>query len=256
MSVLSAEGICVSFGGIRALQDVHVRLRAGRIYGLIGPNGAGKTTLFNVLTGVISADSGRLMLAGDDVTSHPAHRRARAGLSRTFQNLALFPSMTVEQNVRAGLLGRDSEGWVATMLGLNKAQEESCQVVRALLRDMGLEQDASRLITELPLGSRKKVELARAIVSRPRVLLLDEPAAGLGAPEIKDLCNLVRKLQGAGTTVLVVEHHMAMVMSLCEEIFVLDFGTLIAQGTPGEIRRHPKVISAYLGTRADAHETV
>lgn len=256
MSVLSAEGICVSFGGIRALQDVHVRLHGGRIYGLIGPNGAGKTTLFNVLTGVISADSGRLMLAGDDVTSHPAHRRAKAGLSRTFQNLALFPSMTVEQNVRAGLLGRDSEGWVATMLGLNKAQEETFQVVREVLRDMGLEQDASRLITELPLGTRKKVELARAIVSRPRVLLLDEPAAGLGAPEINDLCNLIRKLQGAGTTVLVVEHHMAMVMSLCEEIFVLDFGTLIAQGTPGEIRRHPKVISAYLGTRADAHETV
>ena len=253
--MLAVENVSVAFGGVRALNDVSLGLDSGGIYGLIGPNGAGKTTLFNVLTGVVAPDAGRLNLAGQDITATPAHLRARAGLSRTFQNLALFPSMTVEQNIRAGLLGNRHNGWVASMLGASASDVQATSAVNEVLRQLGLEREAALSVTALPLGLRKKVELARAIVSRPKLLLLDEPAAGLSANDIPALCDLIRRLQGAGTTVLVVEHHMALVMALCEQIFVLDFGTLIAQGSPSEIRQHPDVLRAYLGTEA-AHETV
>ena len=253
--MLAVENVSVAFGGVRALNDVSLGLDSGGIYGLIGPNGAGKTTLFNVLTGVVAPDAGRLNLAGQDITATPAHLRARAGLSRTFQNLALFPSMTVEQNIRAGLLGNRHNGWVASMLGASASDVQATSAVNEVLRQLGLEREAGLPVTILPLGLRKKVELARAIVSRPKLLLLDEPAAGLSANDIPALCDLIRRLQGAGTTVLVVEHHMALVMALCEQIFVLDFGTLIAQGSPSEIRQHPDVLRAYLGTEA-AHETV
>lgn len=255
MPVLSVERVDVAFGGVRALHDVSLSLEPGGIYGLIGPNGAGKTTLFNVLTGVITPDAGRLILAGNDITAMPTHRRARAGLSRTFQNLALFPSMTVEQNIRAGLLGNRQNGWVTSMWGAAPPDAQASSAVKEVLVHLGLEREADSAVTALPLGTRKKVELARAIVSRPKLLLLDEPAAGLASEDIVALCALVRWLQGSGTTVLVVEHHMAMVMSLCEHIFVLNFGTLIAQGSPSEIRQHPEVLKAYLGTEA-THETV
>ena len=254
MPVLTAEGICVAFGGVRALQDVNVSLAVGGIYGLIGPNGAGKTTLFNVLTGVVASNSGSVVLSDIDITTLPPHRRARVGLSRTFQNLALFPSMTVEQNVTAGLLGKKHGSWVASMLGAGALDAHGDRAVSDVLQHLGLEEYAALAVTALPLGTRKKVELARAIVSRPKLLLLDEPAAGLSPEDIDALCGLVRWLQGSGTTVLIVEHHVAMVMSLCEHIFVLDFGTLIAQGSPSEIRQHPDVLKAYLGREA-THET-
>lgn len=247
MSQLSAESISIAFGGVRALQNVTIRLEAGRIYGLIGPNGAGKTSLFNVLTGVVTPDSGQVLLGGEDVTRWPVHRRARAGMGRTFQNLAVFTSMSVSQNVRAGLLGTGSQGWLSAMLGLAEPGADAEQAVERTLARMRLTDEANTPVAALPLATRKRVELARALVSNPKLLLLDEPAAGLASDEIEVLCALVRSLRDTGTTVLVVEHHMAMVMKLCERIFVLDFGTLIAQGSPREVREHPEVLRAYLG---------
>jgi len=246
VEVLGAQGLSVAFGGVQALQDVSIGLEAGRVYGLIGPNGAGKTTLFNILTGVVRPSRGRVMLLGSDVTEWPVHRRASLGLSRTFQNLALFQNLTIRQNVVAGSLGAKQQGWLAAMAGRGSATPPT-EVDRVLAK-YGLQSLQHNVVRSTSLGVRKKVELARAVAAAPRVLLLDEPAAGLTPAEIDEFADLILELRDSGTAVLLVEHHMDLVMRLCEQIYVLDFGTVIARGTPQEVRRHPDVQRAYLGT--------
>ncbi len=230
--MIRLERLAVSYGGVRALDGLTIELEPGRVYGLIGPNGAGKSTAVNVITGVTRAASGRIFIGDRDVTGAPAHARARAGMARTFQNLALFQSLTVRENIATGAL-HHGRGTAA---------------VDEALRAFNLVEYQYDLTQALSLGIRKRVELARALISDPRLLLLDEPAAGLTPEDMSDLTGRVRQLRNSGGTVLIVEHNMPLVMSLCEYVFVLEFGQLIAQGTPKEVKENARVQSAYFGS--------
>ena len=234
---LSIEDICVKYGGVDALSKVSLALTSGRIYGLIGPNGAGKSTTINVITGVVGPTSGRVLLDESDITGWPAHKRARAGLTRTFQNLALFQSMTIRENVICGM--RPS----------NLAEEKKAQKEHftKIMQRLGLDDIQDEFVTSQSLGTRKRIELARALMGNPSLLLLDEPAAGLSGIEVEGLSTLLQELCQQGLTVLIVEHDMPLVMALCQHIFVLDFGCLIAQGAPAEIQANPAVQVAYFG---------
>ncbi|XVU24710.1 ABC transporter ATP-binding protein [Actinoplanes sp. CA-054009] len=226
---LALHHITVRFGGLLALDDVSLRVPPGRIVGIIGPNGAGKTTLFNVICGFVSPQSGAITLDGRPFRPRPHHLSGR-GIARTLQGVGQFNGMTVLDNVLVGARSRkhEEEAWAAL---------ERC----------GVAEHAAALPASLPYAKRKRVELARALASKPRILMLDEPAGGLDADEIRWLATLI---QEAGCTVLLVEHHMDLVMSVCDEILVLDFGKPIALGTPGEIRNDEKVAEAYLGAAA------
>ena len=226
---LSLHHITVRFGGLLALDDVSLQVPPGRTVGIIGPNGAGKTTLFNVICGFITPQSGTLTLDGQPFRPRP-HQLTRRGIARTLQGVGQFNGMTVLDNVLVGARTRQPErdAWEAL---------ERC----------GVAEHAQALPGSLPYAQRKRVELARALAARPRILMLDEPAGGLDADEIRWLADLI---QQTGTTVLLVEHHMDLVMSVCDEILVLDFGKPIALGTPGEIRSNAKVTEAYLGAAA------
>ncbi|GAC1314079.1 MAG: ABC transporter ATP-binding protein [Acidimicrobiales bacterium] len=242
--LLAATGITVNFGGIRALDEVDLVVRPGTITGLIGPNGAGKTTLFNAITGVITPRAGRVTLAGVDVSGWPSHRRGRAGMSRTFQRLELFGGLTVYDN----LLG----AWeaVTPRAVLGGRRREGRQVVDELVDQLDLGALASRLAGQLSTGQGRLVELARALATRPRVMLLDEPSSGLDPAETAQFRDVLLGVVGRVTgepAILLVEHDVALVMEICDEITVLDFGIRIASGTPAEVRRDERVIAAYLG---------
>ncbi|MGK5679167.1 ABC transporter ATP-binding protein [Actinoplanes sp. URMC 104] len=226
---LSLHHITVRFGGLLALDDVSLRVPPGRTVGIIGPNGAGKTTLFNVICGFVTPQSGAMTLDGKPFRARP-HQLNRHGIARTLQGVGQFDGMTVLENVLVGARTKSSERDAWTAL-------ERC----------GVADQAHALPKTLPYAKRKRVELARALAAKPRILMLDEPAGGLDADEIRWLADLI---QQAGTTVLLVEHHMELVMSVCDEILVLDFGKPIALGTPGEIRTDDKVAEAYLGAAA------
>ena len=250
MSALEVEGLTVRFGGHLALYDVSLSVPSGEVVGLIGPNGAGKTTIFNAVCGVVGPTAGRILLEGRDVTRVSTHRRARLGLGRTFQRLEVFPSLTVWDNVLVGLEIRRSwsrGGGVRTQ-SLAGGGPLSVEAEVALILDrLELSELADQPVGSLPTGQARLVELGRALAARPSVLLLDEPASGLGEEETRHLGELLADLAEAGLGILLVEHDMALVMEVCSRLHVLDFGQLIASGTAEEVRSDPKVVEAYLG---------
>jgi branched-chain amino acid transport system ATP-binding protein len=238
MSLLSVDDVVVQFGGVTAVNRAMFEVESGTVTGLIGPNGAGKTTCFNVITGLQRPTSGRVMFDGRDVTRSPVHRRARQGIGRTFQRLEAFGSLSVADNVRVALDLHD---------GFRRLFGSSTREVGALLERVGISEHAEERADSIPTGTARLLELARALACDPRLLLLDEPSSGLDEAETEQFGLLLVELAAEGRTILMVEHDMDLVMNVCERIHVLDFGSVIAQGTPAEIRVDPAVQKAYLG---------
>lgn len=251
-ALLSARGLTMQFRGLVAVREVDVDVTAGSVHGIIGPNGAGKTTLFNLVSGLMRPTSGTLTLEGRDITALPPYSRTRLGLARTFQNIRMFTDMTVLENVMTGMHTRlTTPGWMALLrLPAFRAEERSGKAyANELLELVGLADKADVRSGSLAYGEQRRLEIARALASRPRLLLLDEPAAGMNPAETRDLAALLRKLGHRDVTLLLVEHDMGFVMDLCDRITVLNFGSRIAEGDPREIRNDPAVIEAYLGSK-------
>jgi branched-chain amino acid transport system ATP-binding protein len=253
--LLSVESVVKRFGGVQALNGVGLQIMPGEVHGLIGPNGAGKTTFFNVLTGLVPADEGEFVLQGRPYRPTDVHLVARAGIARTFQNIRLFGDMSVLDNVRVGRHVRTTVGWWHALLRTPAFVKEEADIERdalALLDFVGLADQAHRSARTLSYGDQRRLEIARALATEPKLLALDEPAAGMNATEKLALRELIVKVRAKGCTVLLIEHDVKLVMGLCDRITVLDQGHLIAQGTPHEVQNNDAVIEAYLGS---AHGT-
>jgi branched-chain amino acid transport system ATP-binding protein len=246
--LLRLSGVTKSFGGITALKDVSLSITRGEIGGIIGPNGAGKTTIFNVITGAYRLDGGAVTLASRRIDGLKPYRIARLGIARTFQNIRLFASMTVWEHLLVGQSGPALRSLLPPELSNSQARQRAGEVLTLL----GLEAYRNRLAKSLPYGLQRKVEIARALTAAPQILLLDEPVAGMNQDESEDLRQLVLRLKETGLTILLIEHDMPFVMRLCDYLYVLDFGSVIASGDPASVRRNPAVIDAYIGQEADA----
>lgn len=243
--ILELDGVCKSFGGLQVIDDVSFSVEPGSRTALIGPNGAGKTTLFNLISGVYSTDTGSIHLAGINLGPVPAHRRSRFGLSRSFQNIRLMPHLSTVENVMLGQHNRASIPGLLSPIGLwrNRWVREA----EKSLIDAGLDTYPGQIVADLPYGVQKRIEVVRALAAQPKLLLLDEPAAGLNSAETTELLTLLRHISEQGVTLLVVEHDMHFVSRLCDEVVVINFGKTLFQGTPAAAQKDAAVLEAYLG---------
>jgi len=251
MSLLSIKNLTKRFGGVQAVNDVSFEVTTGSIMGLIGPNGAGKTTVFNLITGIYRPDQGEIIFDGKSIVNLLTHNIISLGIARTFQTIRLFQNLSAFENVLAGCHSRMKSGSLQAMLRTPfQRGEEKAALARAVkaLNFVGLRRDAEQLAKNLSHGNQRLLEIARALVTEPRLLILDEPAGGMNEQETTDLITLIRKIRDQGTTILLIEHDMSLVMRVCENIVVLDYGAKISEGTAERVRSDPLVIEAYLGT--------
>ena len=252
-TVLKTENLGISFGGLKAVQDLNLEIKKGQIYGLVGPNGAGKTTVFNMITGVYKPTTGKFWLEGENLTGKSQESINHKGIARTFQNIRLFNNMSVIRNVMVGLHNQpEFKCGVFSSIFRLPAHFKTERAMRArakeILRIVGLEEERNNLSCNLPYGKQRKLEIARALATNPKLLCLDEPAAGMNPHETEDLMNIVRRIRDEyDITILLIEHDMKFVSGLCDEITVLNFGTVLAQGTPEVALNDPEVVKAYIG---------
>lgn len=251
MALLEAKNLTISFGGLRAVDDFQISIKKGQLYGLIGPNGAGKTTVFNLLTGVYKPNEGIITLDGENITGKKTIDINRAGIARTFQNIRLFKALSVMDNVKAGLHNHHPYSTVTGIFRLPKFFKEEKNMTEEameLLKVFDLQEEADYLAANLPYGKQRKLEIARALATRPKILLLDEPAAGMNPNETLELMDTIRFVREKfDMTILLIEHDMKLVSGICEELTVLNFGRILAQGKTSQVLNDPEVIKAYLG---------
>ena len=251
MALLEVNNLGISFGGLRAVNEFHISIKKGELYGLIGPNGAGKTTVFNLLTGVYKPDNGSILLDGEDLTGKKTIEISKAGIARTFQNIRLFSNMSVKDNVKVGLHNHHIYSAISGILHLPSYQKEEKlmdEKAMELLKVFDLDDAAELTAANLPYGKQRRLEIARALATNPKLLLLDEPAAGMNPNETQSLMDMIRFVRDHfDMTILLIEHDMRLVSGICEELTVLNFGEVLAQGKTSDVLHNPQVVTAYLG---------